>query len=203
MRLQDLMINVLAFVLVLVTVEASWAEGSPQYKVVMSKNDRVCGHVREVLNKGLQQYGVEYHTGKFMNAIFSAISWKPIGMEEGFDYGGDMARFDINNDGQVDVVVRLETSGGKDINFMKLFVFDDAGFSRVGKSNRNLEEKSVGSVDASFVYIYPFIFDQTTYLLLMPSPDRMEPTKFWVEQYKGGKVGYGSHDRLGNVCFIQ
>lgn len=185
----------------LVPVVSIWAEGDAKYTVVMSKNDRLCTHMRAVLNEGLEQHGPGYDVRKFMAPIFSAISWKPIGLDEGFDYGGAVARFDINNDGTTDVVVRQETSGLKDKTFQRLFVFEEGQYAGAARKRRELEEKAIGSVDFYMsrydflglppkilqapplmkgkksyvslwvVYIHPFRFEGVTYLMISRSPD--------------------------------
>ena len=91
------------------------AEEDVGYKIVMSKDKRVCVHVRQVLNDDLINYGQGYDPKKFAAPIFSAISWTLIkGLDEGFDYRGVVARVDINHDGTTDVVVRQETHMGRD-----------------------------------------------------------------------------------------
>ena len=185
--------------LVLLETRISWADGDTGYKVVMSKNDRLCTHMLEVLNEELVQYGPKYDPRKFTAPVFSKIPWTPLG--EGFDYAGDVARFDINNDGQMDVVVRQETSGLKDKTFQRLFVFKEGQYLEAAKKRRELEEKAIGSVDFYMshydflglppkilqeppfmkgeksyvslwvVYIHPFRFEDITYLLISRSPD--------------------------------
>ena len=178
-----------------------WANDRLEYKLTMNKNDRLCSHMRDVLNKDLRAYGRGYDSHKFQDFVFQAIPWTERGKD--FDYYGKVARFDINNDGQVDVVVRQETSGGKDITFDKLFIFNDAQYPAAARKSKDLEEKSIGFVDASFVYIYPFIFDKTTYLLLVTSPDSSHPQNFEIAKYKGGKIGIGVPGQLEDVCFLQ
>jgi len=142
--------------LVLATTVTSWAEEDSTYKVVMSKNDRLCSHMLAVLNKGLEEYGPEYHVAKFTDAVFSAIAWKPIGLDQGFDYGGDVARFDINNYGRTDVIVRLHTSGVRDVTFQHLYVFDEGRYPELPKKARELEDKAVGSVNIFIGHAYEF-----------------------------------------------
>ena len=141
---------VLGVGLVLHETGTSWAKENSQYKVVMSKNDRLCTHVREVLNEDLVQYGPKYDPRKFAAPIFSAIAWTPIkGFDEGFDYAGAVAHVDINNDGTTDVVVRQETHVGKGgmIGAHRLFIFKEDQYPELAKKRSELEDNAVGSVD--------------------------------------------------------
>jgi len=136
---------VLGVGLVLYETGTSWAKENSQYKVVMSKNDRLCTHVREVLNEDLAQYGPRYDPRKFAASIFSSIAWTPIkGLEEGFNYGGAAATVDINNDGTTDVVVRQETHAGAGgmIGVHMLFVFKEDQYPKLAKRTSELEENS-------------------------------------------------------------
>lgn len=201
MRKHNIAIGLLGLGLVFFVAATSWATEGAQYKVVMNKNDGLCTHIREVLNEDLSKYGPGYDPRKFAAPVFSVISWTDIGLDEGFDYGGDVARFDINNDGTTDVVVRQETSGLKDKTYQMLFVFEDSQYPEAARKRRELEEKAIGSVDfymshydflglkpkvlqtppsmkgkKSFVslwvvYIHPFRFEGVTYLLITRSPD--------------------------------
>lgn len=194
---------VLAVGLVLLETEISWANADTGYKVVMSKQDRLCTHIREVLNEDLAQYGPRYDPRKFSAPVFSAIAWTPVGLDEGFDYGGDVAHFDINNDGTTEVVVRQETTTGRDISVKRLFVFKEDQYPELAKKRRELEDNVVGSVDlfkgydfrglphktfkepgvlkgktyydglSAAAYIHPFVFQNKTYLLLTRSPDSL------------------------------
>ena len=95
--------------IVLLDPMAVGAEGGAQLKVAMSKNDRLCAHVRDVMNKDLEAYGPGYDPRKFAAPIFSTIARTPMGVEEGVNDGGAVARFDIDQDRKVDTVVRRET----------------------------------------------------------------------------------------------
>lgn len=150
---------VLGVALSLLDVRTVSASEDAQYKVVMSKNKALCAHVRDVLNEDLAQYGPTSDPRKFAASIFSAISWTPIkGLEEGFDYGGAVARVDVNNDGTTDVLVRLETHTG--IGGMTgvhmLFVFKDDQYPKLAKKAGDLEENSIGFVGPQLQRGYEF-----------------------------------------------
>lgn len=123
----------------------AWAEENPRYKTIMSKNERLCTHVREVLNDDLINYGQGYDERKFAAPIFSAIHWKPIkGLEEGLNYHGDVTHVDINNDGTRDAIIREETHTGNGVAAHMLFVYKEDQYPELAMKASELEEKSVG-----------------------------------------------------------
>lgn len=129
--------------------EIGWANEDGRYKIVMSKDKRLCAQVREVLNEDLINYGQGSDERKFGAPIFSAITWTPIkGLEEGFNYSGAVAHVDINNDGTADVVIRQETHAGKGgmTGVHKLFVFKEDQYPELAKRTNELEENAVGLV---------------------------------------------------------
>lgn len=155
MKRHNLVVSLLVLGVALLLLEAgtSWAKENSQYKVLMSKNDRLCTHVREVLNEDLAQYGPRYDPRKFAAPIFSAIVWTPIkGLEEGFNYHGAAATVDINNGGTTDVVVRQETHAGKGgmIGVHMLFIFKEDQYPELAKKTSELEENAKGFVFPNF-----------------------------------------------------
>lgn len=135
--------------LALLDSSTAWADGDARYKVMMSKDKRLCTQVREVLNEDLINYGEGYDERKFGAPIFSAIVWTPIkGLEEGFNYSGAVAHVDINNDGMMDAVVRQEMHAGKGgmIGVHMLFIFKEDQYPELAKKAGDLEENSIGFV---------------------------------------------------------
>jgi len=222
--------------LTLVTTSVVSANDEARYKIVMSKNEQLCTQVRDVLNDDLAQYGPGYDPRKFAAPIFSAIAWTPL--DESFDYAGAVAHVDINNDGTTDVVVRQETSGLKDKTYQMLFVFEDSQYPEAARKRSELEEKAIGSVDFYMsrydflglkptilkappimkgkkeyvslwvVYIHPFRFQGTTYLLITRSPDlapEYGPEPYWtlVAKYKQGKVHEADPALIEDVCYLK
>lgn len=120
-----------------------------RYKIVMSKDKRLCIHIREALNDDLSNYGPGYDPRKFAASIFSAITWTPIkGLEEGFNYSGAVAYVDLNNDGTTDILVRQETHIGKGgmIGVHGLFIFKEDQYPELAKRTNELEENAIGFV---------------------------------------------------------
>lgn len=184
-----------------VGMTTTWAEENPRYKIIMSKNERLCTHVREVLNDDLINYGQGYDERKFGAPIFSTIIWKPIkGLEEALNYHGDVTHVDINNDGTRDAIIREETHTGNGVAAQMLFVYKEDQYPELAMKARELEEKSVGWIIphlyefrqlpqrtfkapgvlkgkkyyeglSSAVFIHPFQFEKRIYVLLTQSPD--------------------------------
>lgn len=202
------------------------------FKLTMSKDKKLCSYMLEALNKDVEQYGHGYDDRKFQDKVFTAISWNEQGSE--FDYYGQVARFDIDNNGKPDVVVRQSTSGGRDITFDHLFVFTEIEYPEAAKKVVGLEERAVGAVvieDYEFrnlrekrhrggpeqggtkhsegltsaTYIYPLIFEGTTYLLLKTSPDIIlhGRDQTVVAKYKGGKVHKADLSLMQDLCYLQ
>src|SRR5437867_9248922 len=215
------------------TAGVAWASDESEYKVVMTKNDRLCSYMLDVLNKDLRTYGRGYDRDKFQDSVFQAISWAELGKD--FNYSGKVARFDINNDGQVDFVIRQQTSGLKSVTFDRLFIFDQSQAIASIKTVRDLYEKSVGMVEFGLqkgydfkglpplthdsgllkgkqyyeglgwaVYIYPFIIDQTTYLLMKRSFDSgPDPSWLLIAKYKTGRVQSANPEFMEDICYMK
>ena len=128
-----------------VGLKNAWADDTPRYATVMSKNKSLCTHIREVLNDDLINYGPGYDERKFRAPIFSTIAWTPTKeFGEKFDYAGAVAHVDINNDGTTDVVIRQVTSGGRDVTLHWLFIFKSDQFPELAEKRRELEDNSTG-----------------------------------------------------------
>lgn len=128
-----------------------------RYTIVMSKDKRLCSHIREVLNEDLINYEPAYDTRKTADPIFSAISWNPIkGLEEGFNYSGSVARVDINNDGTTDVVVRYETHLGNGIGLHYLYIFREDQYPELARKAADLEENALGFIGPQLQKGYEF-----------------------------------------------
>jgi hypothetical protein len=197
MRRYEMVIGllVLGIGLGLLDARAAWADGDTGYKIVMSKDQHLCIHVREVLNEDLISYGPGYDERKFAAPIFSAISWKPIkGLDEGFDYGGAVAHVDINNDGKTDVVVRQDTSGMKDKTFQSLFIFEEGQYPDEARKRRDLELKAVGSID--------FYMTRYDFLSLKPTVLESPPSMKGKTSYEGLYLVYIHPFRFENITYL-
>lgn len=171
------------------------------FKLTMNKNKQLCTYMLDVLNKDVEQYGHGYDPGKFQDKLFRAIPWVEQGRK--FDYYGQVARFDIDNDGKEDVVVREETSP-HNVTTMSIFVFSLSQYPEAAMRRRDLEHASIGFIDTVGTFIHPFVFDRSTYLLITRSPDSSAlPSYFRVTKYKGGRISPNALTKLDDVCVAE
>jgi hypothetical protein len=99
-----------------------------EYKILMSKDARVCTYMLTLYNNDLQKYGKIHYS---IHPEFTAIPWKhgkytlhntESGMK--FSIGGEFAKFDINNDGKEELIFKKEVPY-RNLYGEELFVFDD------------------------------------------------------------------------------
>jgi tetratricopeptide (TPR) repeat protein len=201
--------------------------GRCEYKLVLSKEDKVCTYMQNLMTRGVETYGRGYHTGKFTDPVFVAISWTDFPL-------GKYVRFDINNDGQLDLVIHQSTSGLKSVTFDRLFIFGQGQSSEAIKTDRDLYEKSIGMVEIGLqqgydfkglpprthdsgllkgkqyydglgwaVLIRPFVFDGTSYLLIKQSNDsEADPSDLVVTKYKKGRVRNADAELMEDICYM-
>lgn len=201
-----------------------------QYELLMNSKTKVCKHVQEVLNRDIERYGPDYDQRKFADPMFTAIHWQPTS-DPMFRYGGDYARFDVNNDSRQDLVVRLRLSI-KSRDFHLMFVFDNETALESLKTIKDLREKRIGEIHFEAydlthlsprpredwmeegrqyypalyrsVFFYPFVFNGMTYLLIKDSPDvRSDPELALVALYKGGLVQSADPQKMRDLCYLK
>jgi hypothetical protein len=147
--------RILILVLILVLLPAiCWAD---EYVLVMSKDDNVCQHMLNIYNEDLRQYGeVKYDADK----EFTTIRWegkKYYRMIEGkkeypaYSYSDNivrMSKFDINNDGKEEIVIK--DKGMLRSNFTEsLYYFknEDSGYFKEDEFDiKILYTKATGAV---------------------------------------------------------
>jgi len=97
-------IIVLSAVLLLVTVGMAWA-GTEAYKLVMSKDSKLCAEILKLFNADTKKYGeVRYE----QHELFAQLKWRSYETGEK-TYGCEILRyaiFDINNDETEDLVIK-------------------------------------------------------------------------------------------------
>lgn len=101
-----------------------------EYVLVMSKDDNVCQHMLDIYNNDLNKYG---HINYDKHKEFNAIKWTDKDKRENKML---ISKFDINNDGRVDIVVKqkgflkgilsetLYYFDGKDEDYFNATAFD-------------------------------------------------------------------------------
>ena len=169
-----------------------------KYKIVMSKDDKLCNYMREVLDGDLKvdKQGVPHQS--YSHSVFSAIQWKKHGRYDSdntYDYGGWYTKIDIDNDNQVETVIRRNVAVSRS-NYDNIFVIDPdhnrtdyktledlkqgaeggivfgrSGYDYVFLSPRTykdgpLKGKQYREGLSQYVRIYPFLFERNYYLLI-------------------------------------
>ena len=96
-----------------------------EYVLVMSKDDNVCQQMLKIYNDDLKKYGeIKYDFHK----EFSTITWekkKFYFLDNGFKHYADvlMSKFDINNDGDKEIVIKDESVSIRGIEGHSIYFF--------------------------------------------------------------------------------
>ena len=103
--------NIVRFVLVLISpliVVGIAAAGT--YEMLLNKDEKLCRETFQLANEDLKKHGeVRYDR----HELFKTIEWEPLAETLGSKFNDEacavyrLARFDINNDGRQDIVVKL------------------------------------------------------------------------------------------------
>ena len=164
-----------------------------EYKLLMSRNDKVCTHMLALFNSDLKQYGYEKYDE---HEEFKSIAWrkeKYVRMEGERRIEGvaEVTSIDINNDGTKDVVFRITTFvGGYEVHI--LYIFPNLvpskkewtlseivhspgrishGIYRLDQSSsqglKNPKHISIPPI-AGISRLEPFLFHGTTYVSMRP-----------------------------------
>ena len=203
-----------------------------RYELLLGKKDKVCQHILNLFNSSVIKVanGPDVDT----DSVFMSINWKRYGLPEddAFDYGAEYAKFDINNDGHDELVIRWRHGGRKLIDVDSLFVFQKDFTLGSVQRLAGLETRSVGSVAVreayelqllsplprqawmesgkqyfpgltSYTLIRPFGFDGKYYLLLSESPDvKLDPELLVVARYKTGHVVSADSSKMSDICYL-
>jgi hypothetical protein len=197
------------------------------YEMLLNQNDKLCTTVLNLINEDLKRNEtIRYDT----HTIFADIKWKPI--SEVLRKGGwadddcqkhRYAHFDFNNDGRVDIVVKM--SGCADGHFtdkifflnvthevFPAFDFDDIMSKSTGEFPpldrlswyilktplRGTQGKMPESV-GGWNIIHPFLYNKLAYLAIT---DRgIEGRSQFGEGFLIGK--YKSSEELDEVCYFK
>jgi len=193
-----------------------------EYSLLMSRDEKVCTHMLDLFNHDLKEYGYEKYD---QHEEFRSIGWKreTISRMEGNREVTDfveVAYFDINNDGKLDLVFRLTgPMGGYDRD--TLYIFPDLRRSEKhwtlmeiahspGRISHNgyflLSQTGVGKKKgitipamASISRLEPFVFAGIVYLAMRPLYELASGTDpvtefskvLVITKYLEGKYGGG------------
>ncbi|MEY4527655.1 MAG: hypothetical protein RL768_1374 [Nitrospirota bacterium] len=98
----------LALVVLLLTCGVAWA-GKEAYRLVISQDKELCPIMLKLINDDLREHGeIRYED----HEMFAAVKWQPLSNLLGGKYQNapceiqNAARFDVNNDGSQDLVVK-------------------------------------------------------------------------------------------------
>jgi uncharacterized protein len=123
-----------------------------KYVLVMSKDDCVCQHMLRIYNKDLNKYGeIKYD----QHEEFKAIKWEK--QKSYFDFFGDgrlkeydtlISRFDINNDGSPEIIIKDEHRTLNSMDSDAIYIFrekDFADFKDKIVINEGFARKAIGA----------------------------------------------------------
>jgi len=200
---------------------------SYRYELVLNKNDKVCKHMKQVFDSSFARpfdlYGfsrkqkeevlfpIESHYPS--SDEFEAISWKNLMVidelhGQKFSSPLPMAQFDIDNDGEADVVFKsVWFSGEKDstesLVFFKKGEIDPNKLSEWGEiyGQPGNRPRVIGFAAR---IIRPFILDKVSYLMMYKSTGRgafWGEQTMWVRKYKsGGTIPEPYTLELEDIC---
>lgn len=197
---------------------------SQQYKLLMSKDKKMCPLMLEIFNQDLKKYGQngDYHQRE--SEEFQSIPWTPIEGQEKKEFGEPASKFaliDLNNDGIEDYVVKYGDCCFHNRYFSSVFMLN--------KSTKSLPYKqlaqSIGDAtkdQISFVpgglyklenretHISPEIVEVFKYVgihyiamhesLEMSLPDYGYAV---IAKYTGGKVTLENQAGLKDICYFK
>jgi uncharacterized protein len=200
------------------------------YALVMSKNDEMCNHMRQLMNDDLKLFERTYDShDRFVSGIeeFDAIPWRSarassehVGRVDYTDVEG--ALFDLNNDGVQDFVVRYRgTLSGMRAD--GLYILDSSAASRAnaltfkelfGSNNQialagsgyTLKEPLVGRNESLWL-LSPFIYHGVSYVYMQSLYKKDEAIGgdfVVIAKFIGGKLDDGNlTGMMEDICYIK
>lgn len=188
--------------------------GSSEYTVQWAVEPRVCEFARTILNSDLEKYGFD---AKEHHNPFKTIQWQLVVPAKGAAVD-EFAVFDIDNDGDKDWVISVDTHVNDIAAVTRVFVFD-APFSRSNRTAmfreshgsivldghtyplRGFQQNRKGPADADLVVlsdrgfgisaaftVRPFIYEGTSFIAMRDH--QLSSRRRWmvIAKYKGGHV---------------
>jgi hypothetical protein len=202
-----------------------------EYALVMSKNDEMCSHMRQLMNDDLEQYDRTYDSNeRFVSYTeeFKAIPWKPARASSEIygqiHYSDDVegALFDLNNDGVQDFVVRYKgmlsgmradglymldrvaASHANSLTFKELFGANNQ--IALSGGGYDLSAPFVGRTE-SLWFLSPFIYRGISYVYMQSLYKRDEAIGgdfAVVAKYSGGKFAMREKTgKMDDICYIE
>jgi len=194
--------------LVLISLSQFSTSFADEYVLVMSKDDNVCQHMLKLYNGDMEKYGeLRYSEHK----EFNTIKWEKrdylwVSMFDGKGKRGEpllISRFDINNDGKPEIIIKDEhlTLQGPDSDVLYVFRKGDLDYSQEGFLIDDLSDKAIailGFSGSSFVANVYMLYALPPFESLT-IPGTKEPLKVY---YSLGGWFYFNPFLYGNKYFV-
>jgi hypothetical protein len=121
-----------------------------EYVLIMSKDDNVCQHMLKLYNDDLKKNGeIKYS----QHNEFSTITWekkKCYSLDKGFKHYRDvlMSKFDINNDGDKEIVIKDESVSIRDIEGQSIYFFrkEDSEYFKGDEFDMTAFRRAIGKL---------------------------------------------------------
>ncbi len=123
---------------------------SDEYVLVMSKDDKVCQHMLKIYNQDLKDFG-DREINFEQHEEFKAIRWekKDYSWKIYLSYTGilQVAKFDINNDGKREIVLKQGDKGLKGEPSDQIYIFHEKDIDTSGDEIVFTEELTNEAID--------------------------------------------------------
>ncbi len=211
-------------------INVSGEQCNYRYELVLNKNDKVCKHMKEVFDwsfrrpfdlRGISEkqqreefFPVYSHYPS--SKEFDAVVWRnPILIREShdgtvFQWPMPIAEFDVDNDGENEVVIKGTWFNGERDSQETILIFkrDEIDPKQITKWSELVGQpgKRPRVIGNGERIIRPFIFDGSSYLMMYEAEGRgafWGQQTMWVRQYKGGGRVYHPEEtplEIEDVC---
>ncbi|MEP6607033.1 MAG: hypothetical protein ABJA60_13095 [Nitrosospira sp.] len=111
--------------------------GLQQFKLLMSEDDHLCNHMGEVFNKNFAHFNYDFQRsakGEPTAPEYEAVPWQTVATQgsEGLPKTLRVAKVDIDNDGQLDVVIKMSSFGSYPGSNDLYYIFPELGIDFTG-----------------------------------------------------------------------
>ena len=213
--------------------ETNIVPGKYKYELVMNKDNSVCDYIVNIYNNDMKKYGIEKYEG---HDVFNSIIWKNIKYSHGLDekktYAyGKAAELDINNDGNLDFVIKLTQSlYRKETDYVYIYVNKKYPDSLTVEDFRKLHNKitpmryklnepfnlvidklsgnAKTNGSTGTVILQPFIYNGVTYISFRGfhefEPEHWKKYLVIAQYNKGHLVSRGDQTGvMSDVCYLE
>ena len=195
---------------------------SQQYKLLMSKDKKMCPHMLEIFNQDLKKYGQngDYHQRE--SEEFQSIPWIPIEGQEKKEYGEPASKFaliDLNNDGIEDYVVKYGDCCFHNRYIGGVYMLDksvqELPYKTLSKEISNTSNQiflmgdiyklEIREADISPEIVEVFKYGGIHYIAMHESLEMNVPDHGYVviAKYTGGKITFENQAGLKDICYFR